>query len=186
MKKLSAIFFALLLVFAFVCHVEAKTEQDLIDELSKSVELSNGKEYKLESDDLNAAKQYLNKYELTSTEVDYILEQIEAAKKIIKKEDTGVYAKFSTENQKALKKLVENVAKYTTVDAEAKNGNVIVYNTDENGNRLEPFHKSDKLVTSGRLAQTGSSNTMTILASISLLIVLIGTVLVAKEIKTNK
>lgn len=180
MKKLSALVFTVLLACAFVVNVYAKTEQDLIDRISGSITLSDGNEYRLGSDDLTAAKQYLNKYELSSEDVDYILKQIDAAEKIIKKEKSGVFKNFSAANKQELRTLVENVAKYTKVDAEVKNGSVVIYNTDDSGKRTTPFHEATKLV-----AQTGSSNTMAIIASISLVIVLIGTVLVAKEIKTN-
>ena len=85
------------------------------------------------------------------------------------------------EKKKALLQLVENVNKKTTnVKAEVKDGSVIVYNVDADGNKTTPFHEATQLV-----KQTGSTDTMAIIASISLVIVLIGTILVSKEIKAN-
>ena len=147
MKKLSMLVFSALLLFVGVVFVNAKTEDDLYEALSQKVELKDGNTWGLSDGDLKKAKDYLKKYEISSTDVDYIISQIDAAKKIIKKEKSGVFSSFSSENKKALLQLVENVNKKTTnVKAEVKDGSVIVYNVDADGNKTTPFHEATQLV----------------------------------------
>ena len=180
MKKLSALLFTVLLFFVGVVVVNAKTEADLLEALSQNIELKDGSTWSLSDGDLKKAKDYLNKYEISSDDVDYIISQIDAAKEIIKSEGTSNFSIYSASHKSELKELVAKVDSKTNVKAEVKDGAVIIYNVDSNGNKTSVFYEVTNLV-----KQTGSSNTMTVLAYISLVIISIGTVLVAREIRAN-
>ena len=180
MKKLSMLVFSVLLLFVGIVAVNAKTEDDLYNALSQTITFSDGSTWGLSDGDLKKAKDYLKKYEVSSDDVDYIISQINTAKSIIKKEGSGEFGKYSSKNKSDLLKLVENVSNKTKVKAEVTDGSIVVYNVDSDGNKTTPFYEVTKLV-----KQTGSTDTMAIIASISLVIVLIGTILVSKEIKAN-
>ena len=105
----------------------------------------------------------------------YIAERIDKAKAIIEKDGHPKFADFSQANKEALRDLVVEIDKNTSVRASVTKGSVIVKNEDGT-----TFAEVTELV-----KQTGSESTkLALMSSISLIIVLAGTALIGKQAKS--
>ena len=174
MKKLSYLLFGALL-FAFVLKVDALSEEKLKEALTQTIEI-NGTKVSVDASTKTYIERYLNQYEVSEAHADYINERINTAISILKSEGQTDFKKLSASAKTKLKNLVKEISDNTSVKATVTNGSLVVYGT--NG---ETFFEVTKLV-----KQTGSSVTTTaFIASVSLLIVAAGTVLIVKQVKEN-
>ena len=174
MKKLSILLFAALL-FVGVVRVNAMTEDELKDALTQTIEI-NGTKVSVDASTKAAIERYLNQYDVSSADADYINQRINTAISILKSEGQTDFKKLSANAKSRLKALVQEISDHTSVKATVTNGSVVVYGT--NG---EVFYEVTDLV-----KQTGSTTTLTaIMAGISILIVAAGACLVVKQVKEN-
>ena len=174
MKKLMALVLAGVLFFVGVNSVSAMSESDLKAKFEETLTL-NGDKYGLSSGVITLVERYLNEYDVSSEDADYIAERIDLAKARIEKDGHPVFNDFSQANKEYLKGLVDEISEHTTVNASTTKGSVIVYNEDGS-----VFAEVTELV-----KKTGSESTkLALMSSISLIIVLAGTFLVVKQARS--
>ena len=174
MKKLCLLLLAALF-FVGVARVNAITEDELKDILTQTIEI-NGAKVHVDDATKTAIERYLNQYDVSSADADYIKGKVNTAISILKSEGQTDFKKLSQSAKNKLKQLVVDITNNTTVHATVTNGSVIVL--DDQG---EPFFEVDHLV-----KQTGSSTTLTaMVAGVSVLIVAAGACLVVKQVKEN-
>ena len=174
MKKLGVLLFAALL-FVGVVRVNAATEEELKDALTQTIEI-NGTKVSVDDATKVAIERYLNQYEVSASDADYIINKINTAISILKSEGQTEFSKLSNSAKNRLKALVVEISDNTSVKATVTNGSVVIL--DPKGGT---FYEVDQLV-----KQTGSSVTLTaVLAGVSVLIVAAGACLVVKQVKEN-
>ena len=174
MKKLGILLFAALL-FVGVVRVDAISEDALKEALTQTIEI-NGTKVSVDDATKTAIERYLNKYNVSSSDADYIKARIDTAISILKDEGQTDFSKLSQSAKDRLKALVVEISNNTSVKATVTNGSVVIL--DANG---DTFFEVDHLV-----KQTGSGVTLTaILAGVSVLIVAAGACLVVKQDKEN-
>ena len=182
MRKLSfiALIASIVLVgslfFVGLLNVRAMSETDLKAKFYDTVVL-NGDNYGLSKGDLVQVDRYFNQYNLSSADCDYIAERIDTAKGIIEADGHAVFADYSASTKQQLKVLVDEIVAHTSVKAKLERGAVVILNSDNS-----VFTEVTRLV-----KQTGFETSYTaILASISLVVVAIGTCLIIRQVKTSK
>lgn len=176
MKKLSALVLAGVLFFVGLVSVSAMSEADLQAKFEEKLTL-NGDKYGLSSEVIRLVERYLDTYDVSESDADYIAERIDKAIDIIEKDGHPVFDDFSLENKQALRKMVLEINDHTTVRCGTTKSSVLVYY--ENG---DLFAEVTRLV-----KQTGAeSSRIALMSSISLIIVLAGTLLVTKQVKSAR
>ena len=174
MKKLGILLFIALL-FVGMVRVDAISEEELKDALTQTINI-NGTEWSVDAGTKTAIERYLNQYNVSSSDADYIKARIDTAVSIIKSEGQTDFSKLSQSAKNRLKELVAEISTNTTVHATVTEGSVVIL--DANGGT---FFEVDHLV-----KQTGSTVTLTaMLAGVSVLIVAAGACLVVKQVKEN-
>jgi len=174
MKKLFYVLFAALL-FVGVTKVDAMSESELKDALTQTITI-NGSKYHVDAGTKTAIERYLNEYDVSASDADYINERINKAISILKSEGQSEASKLSASAKTRLKALVKEISDNTSVKATVTNGSVVVLTPSG-----ETFYEVDHLV-----KQTGSNTTLTaVLAGVSMLVVAAGTCLVIKQVKEN-
>ncbi len=172
MKKLFSVLLVLAMVFA-VTTVKAMSEDALYDALTQTITVK-GVKYSVDDATKNHIRAYLNQFEVSSSDADYINTRINKAIKILKSEGKVVASELSASAKQKLKDLVVEISNNTSVNATVTEGSLVVY--DNNG---DVFFEVTRLV-----KQTGSEvSTTAILASISLVIVAAGALLVGRQVK---
>ncbi len=172
MKRLLSVGLVLVMFFAVVT-VKAMTEDQLYDALTQTVEI-NGTKYTVDEATKNHIKMYLNQFDVSSADCDYINTRINKAINILKSEGTADASKLSASAKQQLKDLVAEIRENTSVKASVTDGAVVIYD-----NEGEVFFEVTKLV-----KQTGiETSTTAIIASISLVIVAAGALLVGRQVK---
>ena len=175
MKKIITL---LLFVSCFIIGINntyAMTEKELEEKLIKSYKV-NGENYSISNDIKVLAKRYLDQYEVSSKDADYIAARIDEAVKIIQESGKTNFKDFSKETKEKLKALVEKVSANTSIKATVTRNSIVVYTP--NG---EKFAEVDKIV-----KQTGNFDiTNFVIISISLFIILAGLFFIKKENKNE-
>ncbi len=172
MKKLFSVVLVLVM-FLVVTSVKAMTEDELYKKVTQTITV-NGEKYAVEEGIKNQAKAYLNQFEVSSSDADYINARITKLIKILKDEKTVVGSELSASAKQQIRDMVTEIREHTSVNATVTDGALVIY--DGNG---EVFVEVTRLV-----KQTGSGVTTTaILASISLVIVAAGALLVGRQVK---
>ncbi len=177
MKKLVLGFLAVVMLFAIVPSVNAMTEEQLKEKMEKTYNI-NGTDFKISNDMKVMLERYLDEYNVTSNDADYISNKIDEAINILKKYGTADVNKLPAAAKSELVSLVEDISAHTSVKATVKNGKLVINRPDGKG----VFAEFDKLV-----KQTGNeTNTIAIIAGVSFVIVLAGAFVVTKKFATNK
>ena len=172
MKKLFSVVLVLAMFFV-ATNVKAMTEDELYDVLTQTITVK-GEKYSVEEGIKNHVRTYLNQFEVSSADADYINVRVKKLINILKDEGTVVGSELSTDAKRQIKDMVTEIREHTSVNATVTSGALVVY--DGNG---DVFVEVTRLV-----KQTGSSVTTTaILASISLVIVAAGALLVGRQVK---
>ena len=175
MKKLSYVLFAVLMVFGMT-RVKAMTEDELYNALTQTIQI-NGEDWSVDASTKTYIQRYLNQYDVSSADADYINDRINTAISILQSEGTGDFKALSSSAKTRLKNLVSEISANTTVKASVTDGSLVVY---EPGSSTV-FYEVSRIV-----KQTGTeSSTTALVAAISLVIVAIGSVLVVKQVKQN-
>ena len=129
MKKLSYLLIVALL-FVGVVRVNALSEDALKEALTQTIEI-NGTKVSVDDGTKAAIERYLNQYDVSEADADYINQRINTAISILKSEGQTDFKKLSSSAKSRLKALVEEVSSNTSVKATVTNGSVVVY--DANG-----------------------------------------------------
>lgn len=174
MKRLLSVGLVLVMLFAVVAVKAAgKTEDDLYKALTQTITI-NGVEVTVSEATKNHIKSYLNQFEVSAEDCEYIINKINTAISILKSEGKTDFSKLSADAKAQLKALVVDIHDNTTVNATVTNGAVVVYD-----NTGDVFFEVTDLV-----KQTGSeTSTTAIIAAISLVIVAAGALLVGRQVK---
>ena len=174
MKKLGYLFIAALF-FVGLVKVDAMSESELKDALTQTITI-NGDKVSVDDATKTAIERYLNQYDVSESDADYINERINTAISILKSEGQIDFKKLSTNAKNQLKDLVTQISEHTSVKATVTNGSVVILDADG-----DTFYEVDHLV-----KQTGSNTTLTaMVAGVSVLIVAAGACLVVKQVKEN-
>ena len=174
MKKLG-LFVLIAVLFLGFTNVYAKTEKELQDMLTQTITVGKGK-YALSDGDKVLVERYFNQNEVSEADCDYIAERVNQAISIIQGEGHVDFKNLSKTAKDKLKALVAEISANTSVKATVTKNSVIVYNSDDT--HVEVTHL---------VKQTGSETSkIAIIASISVLIVAVGTCLVIKQVKTSE
>ena len=176
MKKVFMSVLVISLLLLGVKNVNAMTEAQLKTKLTQSITI-NGTEVSLTADEKNLVTKYLNEYEVSSKDADYISGKVDEAISILKSEGKTDFKELSSSAKTKLKALVSDVAANTSVNATVTNGSIVIYNGDGT-----VFAEVDKLV-----KQTGTeSNKLTIVASIAAAVTLVGAYFVVRQVKVSE
>ena len=162
-------------LFIGIRSVSAMSEADLKAKLTQTINVG-GQEVTLDADTKAYIEKYLNQYDVSATDADYIAGKIDEAVAILQNEGKTNFSELSTTAKNNLKALVQNVNDNTSVKATVTGGSVVVYN-----NSGTPFFEVTKLV-----KQSGfETSTVAIITSLSVLVVAAGAFFVTKQVKAN-
>lgn len=175
MKKVIMTIFAVAILFVCTLNVSAMSENDLYAKFSATYNI-NGYNFSMSAGDKVLVKKYLDTYEVSSKDADYIAGKIDEAVALMRNSkvtDFSDFGKLPTSLKNSLKALVEDIAKNTSVKATVKKHAVVIYNPDGT-----VFAEITKLV-----KNTGIN--MSIIASLALVVVIAGAVVLALNVKAN-
>lgn len=175
MKKVMLTIFAAILLVTGMVGASAMSESDLYAKFSATYNI-NGYNYSLSDGDKVLAKKYLDTYEVSSKDADYIAGKIDEAVAAMRNsgvKDFSDFGKLPLSLRQTLKKLVEDVAANTKVKATVTKGTVIIFNPD-----------GTKFAEIGKLVKNTGLN-MSIIASLALVVVVAGAVVLVKNVKAN-
>lgn len=158
-RNLSIVIVAVV-AFAFTLKVNAMSESELYSKITKSYTI-NGQTYKIDNSYAVEIKRYLDTYDVTDDEANYIATQIDEAVKVVASSGVTDIKNLSNENKDKLKSLVSNVKNNTSVNATVdKDGNLVIYDKDGN-----VFSK----ITKDMVRKTGNGYLTVIVSSISII-----------------
>ena len=172
MKKMLILALFLLGFFGVVTNASAMTEQELEKKMTQSYVI-NGSEFTISADNKVLLERYLNTYDVSEQDADYIATKVDEAVAIIKASGATNVDNLSVTAKNQLKSLVTDVSTNTAVKATVNNGSVVIYNPD--GSSV--FAEVNKLV-----KQTGTVNgNMNLAVTVSFGILLVGSLVVIKK-----
>ena len=139
--------------FSFFTNVNAKTEEELLDYMSKEFQVA-GKEVKLADSDILKIERYLSEYEVSSSNCDTIIAKIDEVIKIMNKENVSDPTKLSKAKRQEVLTILQEAA--TSAGASL---------TYDNTNKVVSIYKDGKLIDTAsvnnyKLAQKGTNNTI--------------------------
>lgn len=128
-KKLSL---ALLLAAGLVAvaPVNAMTEAELKTKLTQEYTV-NGRTEKVKEDVVVQIERYLNKYEVSSADCDYIAKKIDEGLDLVRKGNATEWRQLTASEKEGLITIINDVSRKTSVKASlTKGGELIVYEAD--------------------------------------------------------
>ena len=173
MKKILVFFFAL---FVSVASVSAMSESKLIEKLSKEINV-NGATYRISDSQKTALEQYLNQYDVSSSDADVIAEKFDAAFDILKNSGKKRFYDMSKSDKKKVVDLVTEVAETTSVKVAIVKDNLVVYKPGT----TEIFYETPINPINGDIVQTSRGLTVAIAGIISV----IGLAIAMRKLKAN-
>ena len=134
-----------------IVNVKAATESDLLAKLSEGY-LVDGETVKASDYQVSEAKRYLNKYEVSESDADFIITKINEIYDLAKADKAKSFTELSDANKAKAVSIVAEISNKTSVKATlTKNGILTIYESD--GKTVFAEIK-DKDITK----QTGSNN----------------------------
>ena len=131
MRKYLFVFTFVFVLFGLV-HVRAMSESKLLEKLTASYDI-NGYSFQLSESDKVLVKRYLDQYDVSSKDADYISNKVDEAISAMRKSGVKDFSSFKnlpSSLKSELKSLVSDVASNTSVKATVSKGNVVIYNSD--------------------------------------------------------
>lgn len=129
MKKIS---YVLLIIVTFftVINVNAMTESELKTKLTKTY-IINGEEIKVSDSQRTEIERYLDKYEISSSDADYISGKVDEAIAIAQKAKATNFTDLTSSEVSQIIALVSDISKNTSVKASLTNdGKLTIYEED--------------------------------------------------------
>lgn len=173
MKKLLVLVFAL---FISMTSVSAMSETQLKTKLTESKTI-NGVTFKASDSQKTAIEQYLNQYEVSSSDADYIVSKLNEAFNVLKASGKTSFYKMNKSDKNKIISLVSDVATNTSVKVAIVKGNLVVYKPGTN----EIFYETPINPVNGDIVQTSRGLTIAIAGIISV----IGIAIALKKVKVN-
>ena len=159
MKKTILIITFMALVFLGLTNVKAASESELLSKLSQGY-IVDGETVKAPDYQINEAKRYLNKYEVSETDCDFIISKIDEIYELAKNEKAKSFTELSSSGKSKAVSVVAEISSKTSVKATlTKNGILTIYESDGKTVFAEII---DKDITK----QTGLNNVVLITISI--------------------
>ena len=172
MKRMLILALFLVGFFGAVTNASAMTKEELEKKLTQTYNI-NGTNFKVSDDNKVLLERYLNSYDVSSSDADYIANKVDEAVAIIKASGVKSVDELSTASKNQLKGLIADVSTNTSVKATVNNGNLVIYNPD--GSSV--FAEVNKLV-----KQTGTVNSsMDYIVTVSIGILLVGSLVVIRK-----
>lgn len=129
MKKLSYILLAIAVLFMST-NVNAMTESELIAKITKTY-IIDGEEVKVTASQVTELERYLNKYELSSEDADYISAKIDQAVAIAQSGKAKSFTELTSDEVAQMMTIVSEVSENTSVKATlTKGGKLTIYEQD--------------------------------------------------------
>lgn len=125
MKKVFYAFIMMLGLFVGFRTVNAATESDLRKKLDETFTI-NGEKYTIPSDIKVQLKRYLDEYEVSDKDAEYIMGKVDDAVKIVKESGAKSVNDLTKTAKSDLKTLVADVAANTSVNVTVSNGNIVL------------------------------------------------------------
>ena len=152
MKK----FLMLLLLFVIgVANVKAISESELLDRLTKSYTV-NGATFQATDEQKVLIERYLNQYEVSSTDADYIVAKLEEVFNVLKSSGKMSFYDLSASDKQKIISLVADVAANTSIDCAIVDGNLVVY--VPGSNRGKVFYEAPVVPNkTGKITQTSGT-----------------------------
>ena len=173
MKKIVLLFVAL---FIGMLSVNAMTESELEEKLTKGY-TANGVTFQATDSQKVELKRYLDQYDVSSADCDYIASKLDEAIAIVKASGVKDLYKLSRADKDKIIALLADVSANTSVKAAIVKGYLVVYVPDTN----EVFSKDQIFPKNGDIAQTSSGLTIAIAGVISVL----GVAVALRKLKAN-
>ncbi len=174
MKNMKKVFYVLALTAFFLVgtNVSAMTKQDLKSKLTNTYTIGE-KEISAPANMVTELERYLNKYDLSSTDCDYIASKFDEALAIVQEVGVTNYTALSDSAKSKLTSIVSDISKNTSVKVTlTKGGKLTVYESD--GKTVFTVI-SDK---DNGIQNTNNNNLVIVIASA---ISLLGVVVIAKK-----
>jgi len=177
MKKIGkfAALFVLVFTLCGILNVKAMSESKLLEKFNATYDI-NGSKYSLRDGDKVLAKRYLDLYNVSSSDCDYIAGKIDEAVNAMRNsgvKDFSNFSKLPSSLKKTLKQYVLDVAEHTSVKATVKKGAVVIYNPDGT-----VFAEVNSLV-------KPTSSAMNVVSMTALFVSVIGGILLVRNVKAN-
>ena len=163
MKKLVLFLLAL---FVGVLSVNAMSESELEAKLTKQYTV-NGVVYQATDNQKVLIKRYLDQYEVSSSDADFIAAKLDEALAVIKASGVKDVKNLSTADKNKIIALVNEVSTKTSVDAAIVKGYLVVYVPGTN--KGDVFAKEEVRPKNGDVVQTSSKATIAVAGLISIL-----------------
>ena len=177
MKKLLVLLCAL---FVGIMSVSAMSESDLIKKLSEEYKV-NGATYKISSSQKTAMEQYLNQYDISSEDADFIAKKVDAAFDVLRKSGKQRFYDMTQAEKQQVKDLVIEVANNTSVKVAIVKDNLVVYKPGTS----DIFYETPIYPVNGDIVQTSRGLTVAIAGVISVIGIAAAVLVVRNKAKAN-
>lgn len=172
MKKFIQFVLVLLITLTCMVNVNAKTEEDLKDYVSKTFKIAN-RDVKLKDSDIVKVERYLSEYDISADNCDKIIQNIDKIVAIMNNAQVADPTKLNYEKRQEVLAILKDTANLA--------GTSLTY---DNTNKVVSVYRDGKLVDTAsikeyKLVQTGKSNTVYVVV-FSLSILTAGVVLCRK------
>ena len=179
MKKVYVVFALVVSLFVGIKSASAMTEAQLKEKMFQTFTI-NGHEFKITDSTKVLVERYLDSYDVSEADCQYIADRIDEAINIIKASGKSKIDDLTKTQKNQLKALVEKVSANTSVKATVTKGSVVVYKPDSTNNAV--FAE-----VTDPIKQTGlETSPVAMMASVSFLITLAGACLVVRQVKESK
>ena len=173
MKKVLVFIFAL---FISITSVSAMSEAKLKEKLTATYKV-NGSTFKATDAQKTAMEQYLNQYDISSSDADYIAGKVDEAFNILKNSGKKSFYDMTKADKDKIVALVSDVATHTSVKAAIVKNNLVVYKQGSS----EIFYETPINPVNGDIVQTSRGLTVVFAGIISA----IGIAIALKKVKAN-
>ena len=162
MKKKILLMMVLTLITMFAVNVHAMTEEELTAKVTATYTV-NGKDFKMPTEYLNMYKDYISQFDLSSSDCQYLSDQIDVLEKCAKNNSVTSIKDFQKKCNNEIIKACENVSANTGIKATVlSNGKVSV-------SKYNKPNEVFAIVDTSLVTNTGSANILYIAGTIALL-----------------
>jgi hypothetical protein len=173
MKK---VMFLLVALFIGLVSVNAMTESELEAKLTKSYTV-NGSTFKASDSQKVLIKRYLDQYEVSSSDADYISGKLDEAKNILQASGKGSFYDLSRADKDKIIALCADVSSNTSVKVTINKGKLVVYVPGTN----DVFYQTPVNPVNGDIVQTNDNLTVAVAGIISVL----GIAIAVRKLRAN-
>ena len=171
-KKLLLVIVVLLLSVMSI-NVNAMSESELVTKIKKTY-VVNGIELKVSASQLTELERYLNKYELSSEDCDYISNKIDEVVKLAQDAKATSYSDLTNDEATKLIAIVSDVSENTSIKATLTKGGILTIFEEDGKTPFTVINDKD-----GGIKNTDNNYFIIVIASV---ISLLGVVVITKKV----